>query len=298
LIRAGHEPASGLWFETVGPGAGEPWLLIHGGGSTGAVWRATPDGRPGWADLLAAHGKRAIVTDWPGSGRSGGHDPLELRYRDLTEGYVTLLRDVIAEPVTVMCHSMGGAVAWALVERCRELVHGVVSVAASYPGNLAARSEVISDDGRSVVARFGASGVDFGIDRERLYHYDDGYVLNQGIAGSTRFPRERIDAFRAGLVGIAPLVLLERLGVEPGLPVVEATDAFEGLPVWLVFGEHDPAHTPEIEARTAELLRSWGARVQEVALTERGITGNGHFLHQEANSDEILELMVHLVERS
>ena len=72
MIRAGHEPASGLWFETAGPAVGDPWLLIHGGGSTGAVWRATPDGRPGWADLLAQHGKRAIVTDWPGCGRSVG----------------------------------------------------------------------------------------------------------------------------------------------------------------------------------------------------------------------------------
>ena len=67
--RIGHETASGLYYEVLGPrdADGPPLLFIHGGGSTGACFRVTPDGRLGlgrpagprgyecWADRLARH---------------------------------------------------------------------------------------------------------------------------------------------------------------------------------------------------------------------------------------------------
>src|SRR5205814_6737134 len=62
-----------------------PWLFVHGGGASGACFRETVDGRPGWADVLAAEGAECWVTDWPGCGRSGGRDPLAVRYADLVE---------------------------------------------------------------------------------------------------------------------------------------------------------------------------------------------------------------------
>jgi pimeloyl-ACP methyl ester carboxylesterase len=57
--------------------------------------------------------------------------------------------------------------------------------------------------------------------------------------------------------------------------------------VHYVTGTEDPAHTPEIEERTVELLGAWGADVQL-----HWIEGNGHFLFLEENSDEILEQVV------
>jgi pimeloyl-ACP methyl ester carboxylesterase len=271
-----------MYYEVLGEG--RPVVFIHGGGASGAAFRATPDGRLGWADRLAEQGFQCWVTDWPGCGRSGGRDVLAIRYDDLVDGYARLL-SLVGTPPTIVCHSMGGAVTWKLVER--GLVERVVAVAASCPGNIQPPGETISDDGRLARIRFVASGVEFEVARDRLSYYSDAYVFDQGIAGSRRFPMEHLPQFRASLLGLPPLTLLQRLGAEGGLPKVEQTEAFRGVAVHYVTGTEDPAHTPEIEERTVELLGAWGADVQL-----HWIEGNGHFLFLEENSDEILEQVV------
>lgn len=287
----GHEPSSGLYFEVLGArDAAVPFLFIHGGGASGACFRTTPDGRPGWADRLADRGEEVWLTDWPACGRSGGRDPLDVGYPQLVEGYVRLLEELIARPMRIVCHSMGGAITWKLVEHCRPFVRSVLAVAASYPGNIAPEAEVLADEGALVRLRFAASGVAFEIQRDRLYHYSDAYLREQGLAGSTRFPRAHERALRAGLLGIPPLAILQRLGHEGGLPRVERTEAFAGLRVLYLTGTHDPAHTRAIDSETVELLRSWGADAELLFLADRGIEGNGHFLFLEENSDELLDL--------
>lgn len=272
---------SGMYYEVVGDVDGQalPWVFVHGGGATGACFRTTAEGRPGWAELLAARGIECWVTDWPGVGRSGGRDPLTVTYDDLVEGYAALLTQVVRRPAVVVCHSMGGALTWKVVERSRSQVAAVVGLAASYPGNIAPVSEVVGDDGTTVTARFAASGVSFTVARDRLYRYDDAYLLRQAIAGSTQFPLERLGAFRAGLVGIPPQLLLQRLGLAGGLPAVDDPGAFRDLPVRLFSGTEDPAHTRTIDGETAELLRGWGADAQLLWLGDHGLPGNGHFLY-------------------
>ena len=47
-----------------------PVVFFHGNGQTGAVWRQTPDGRPGWAYYLVDHGYTVYMVDYPARGRS------------------------------------------------------------------------------------------------------------------------------------------------------------------------------------------------------------------------------------
>jgi len=47
-----------------------PIVLFHGNGQTGAVWRQTPDGRPGWAYYLVDQGYTVYMVDYPARGRS------------------------------------------------------------------------------------------------------------------------------------------------------------------------------------------------------------------------------------
>jgi len=47
-----------------------PIVFFHGNGQTGAVWRQTPDGRPGWAYYLVEHGYTVYMVDYPARGRS------------------------------------------------------------------------------------------------------------------------------------------------------------------------------------------------------------------------------------
>lgn len=296
--QIGHEPHSGLYYEVLGErrAGPQPLLFIHGGGATGACWRATPDGRAGWADLLAERGYECWVTDWPGGGRSGNRNPLDIEYGDVVDGYRRLLREVIAAPAVVIPHSMGGAVTWALIEHEAPLVAGVVAIAAAYPGNLGAQSTVVNDDGNVVAVRFGDTGVPLVVDRRAMYLYEDAYIYQQGIHTSTRFPMEAVDRMRAGLVGIPPRMLLQRLGVLEGMPRVENPAGFQGKRIRYVTGGEDPAHTREIEERTLALLRSWGADAELVWLPDRGIVGNGHFLMFETNSAEILDIVAEQIQ--
>ncbi len=47
-----------------------PVVFFHGNGQTGAVWRQTPDGRPGWAYYLIDQGYTVYMVDYPTRGRS------------------------------------------------------------------------------------------------------------------------------------------------------------------------------------------------------------------------------------
>jgi pimeloyl-ACP methyl ester carboxylesterase len=241
-------------------------------------------------------GRECWLGDWPGTGRSGNRNGLEIEYDDVVDGFRRLLRDVIARPVVVVCHSMGGAVTWQLVQDDGDLVAGVVAVAAAYPANVVARSEVVSDDGNVAVIDFADTGVRMVVDRRVMNLYGDGYIYQQAIATSTRFPEGYVDALRAGLVGLPPRMLLQRLGVLEGMPVVDRPEGFLGKPIRLLTGGEDPAHTREIEERTVSLLRGWGADAELVWLPDLGIEGNGHFLMFEENSDEILDVLVEQIE--
>jgi pimeloyl-ACP methyl ester carboxylesterase len=48
-----------------------PLVLMHGGGLTGAMWEDTPDGRPGWLQLLLEAGMSVYVVDNVERGRAG-----------------------------------------------------------------------------------------------------------------------------------------------------------------------------------------------------------------------------------
>lgn len=291
-MRIGYEPRSGLYYEVLGePGDRPPVLFIHGGGATGACWRADLDGNPGWADKLADLGHEVWVTDWPGTGRSGNRNLVDIDYADVVAGYRALLRDVISRPVVVVPHSMGGATTWQLIEHEPDLVAGVVSLASSFPGNLSSGGEVLSDDGDIVRVHLPSSGADFVVDRTRGYLYEDDYIYKQGIGGSTRFPLDKVEQFRTGLSAIPPRMLLQRMGVLAGLPPVSDTTGFVGKRIRLVAGGEDPMHSHAIETATAELLRGWGAEVELCWLPDLGIEGNGHFLYVEDNRDLLVDVL-------
>lgn len=295
-MRCGHETATGTYYEVLGEGRNEvPILMIPGGGATGACFRADLRGEPGWADQFADAGHEVWVADWPGCGRSGNRLLTDIGYDDVVEGYRRLLHDVIGHPVVIVCHSMGAAVAWQLVEQEPDLVTGVVGLGAAFPGNLSTPCEIVSEEGPVVTVRSPLSGAVFVVDLGRGWLYEDDYIYRQGISTSTRFPMDLVDRMRAGFIPIPPKMVLQRLCVFPGLPRVDDASGFRGMRVRLVTGTEDPAHTLALETATADLLRSWGADAEVVWLADRGIEGNGHFLFFEDNSDDVFRVVAEQV---
>ena len=65
------EQAYVQWFRPAQPATDRPVLLVHGGGLSGASWETTPDGRPGWVELLLRRGFPVFVIDNVERGRAG-----------------------------------------------------------------------------------------------------------------------------------------------------------------------------------------------------------------------------------
>lgn len=289
----GYEPESGMYYEVLGKATAypHPILFIHGGGGTGVYWRSTLEGTTGWADLLAEHGYEAWVTDWAGGGRSRHRDIETFEYQDALEGYIHLLRDIIGRPVIVIPHSMGGGITWQLVEQCPELVAGVVGIASAYPANIQRAGTVVSDDGTLVKAVFADTGLSFEVDRSKAYVYSRDYIEKQAGMNGPLVPEGALESALRFPDAMAPRLLLQRIGVLAGMPVVEDPAGFQGKKVRLIAGDFDMAHTREIELRTVDLLRSWGADADLVWLPDEGLPGHSHYVMVEKGAAEVLDVV-------
>src|SRR3981081_1292434 len=87
--------AAPVYFEPFAPAAAtsrSTVVMVHGGAHSGACYQRTADGRRGWAYLFAERGYRTVVSDWPGTGRSG-YIPLDqLDGATVVEGLGALVR--------------------------------------------------------------------------------------------------------------------------------------------------------------------------------------------------------------
>jgi len=103
-------------WEASAPSGDPPVLLIHGWGGTGSYWRDTA--------LKLSETVRVIVPDLPGTGRS---QPVKSA-RDMFDQVKTLI-DILdtleIDRVQLVGHSMGGAMAVLLADRCPDRVERI-----------------------------------------------------------------------------------------------------------------------------------------------------------------------------
>jgi pimeloyl-ACP methyl ester carboxylesterase len=206
-------------------GRGEPLVLVHGAGTSSAVWRR--------AMPLLTERHRVIAPDVPGYGGSpaaGRGFALEEVADRLAAG---LDEAGVPAGYDLVGHSMGGAIAILLAARCPERVRRLVLVA---PAGLAALP-------RPVAALLGTVAAPYAIARRRLASPLAGspFVRRLALAGVARDgARVPVDHARAVLASSAGAT---RIG--PGLASAAAADLRDALarvrsPLGLVWGEHDP----------------------------------------------------------
>ena len=105
-------------------GRGEPVVLIHGWGLAHSSYRAA-------AEAIALQGFRVIVPDLPGFGSSSDLPFVGLSFTTYAKAMRRFLEechDVAGEPVHLIGHSFGGAVAAQIAHDAPELVRSVVLV--------------------------------------------------------------------------------------------------------------------------------------------------------------------------
>jgi pimeloyl-ACP methyl ester carboxylesterase len=247
-----------------------PVVFMHGGGHTGLCYRDTPDGRQGWADYAAERGWQAVVTDWPGHGRS---DPVPDLARMSGARVVDAARDLLQKlgPAVLVTHSMSGAFGWKLAEQIPDLVVALVAVAPGPPGNL--------QPWWSWPAYPEEQPIHFAPDEVRHF------------IASPRFPAEAFDAYFHTLVPESARVYNERLNVR-GLQLrLDRPEIVRSVPILLVSADQDPNHGGDTDARIANFVDA-----EHLVLAQQGLTGHGHLMMIEHGNLEIAALILKWLE--
>lgn len=250
------------------PSAAErpPIVFLHGGGHTGACYRATPDGRPGWADCAGARGFPAIVADWPGHGRSGRPpDFARMSGARVVDAARALLERV--GPAVLVTHSMSGAFGWQLGELIGENVLAIVAVAPSPPGNI------------QPIWSWPAYPEDQPISftPEEVRHF----------TASPQFPAEAFEVYYRSVVPESARIYNERLNARGLQLQVQNAELVGSRPILVVSADADPNHADGVDAKTAAFF---GA--EHLVLAQHGLDGHGHLMMIERGNAEIAELIL------
>jgi pimeloyl-ACP methyl ester carboxylesterase len=289
---SGLTDAPVTYFDVIEPTGGRsekpPMFLIHGGAHTGVCYLMTADGRPGWAHAFAQAGHRVVIPDWPGSGRSG-----YVPYSDLTgETMVAGLGKAliaVGEPAVVMTHSMSGPYGWKLLEQYGDHVAKIVAVAPGPPGNIQAAATIVSETLEKLEVR---GTTNYVLDRKAPFVATPAFVASKLIGKSTQFPREYTARYAASLQPIAPRLLQERLNIGGAQLKITDFSKYRGKRALVLVGTEDVDHPRELDAPIADWLNENGAKADFWFLGDRGVTGNGHMMMIESNSDAVAKLIL------
>ena len=296
-----------------------PIVLFHGNGQTGVGWQQTPDGRPGWAYYLLEQGYVLYMVDYPARGRSaylpgGVHGDLGIRtaaqlqtiwtnvdemgdfplndnhtqwpgegkpgdpvFDEFIKTQVqfagqstTLARHAAIEllqeigPVILLTHSQGGGVGFGVTDGAPGLVKALITVEPGGPQ--------IGRVSTSQVSYTGAPANAWG---------PVNYPLTYDPAVSDPSELNTYLEEEADRSGEVPCWLQE----EPAKQLVNFLD----VPILSISA--DGTYHRVFDACIPKWLNQAGAQTDFFRLEEVGISGNGHMMQLELNSDDIIEFI-------
>ena len=275
-----------------------PWpiVLVHGGGFQGTEWLLTPDCRPGWAQRLGEAGYATLIVDRPGHGRSPFHPDVvgamgpPFTYEGGRQIYF---------PADPKNHTQ-----WPFAPDDEAAMDEFIAGYGPLPADLAASEEMDADRLARLLDRIGPAIL--------LTHSasgPSGWLIADRRPGLVKaiVAVEPMGPPFADIPNIGPLtwgLTAPPLGYQPrpdspdalkAAPERFLLPALAGLPIGVVVGETSsfaPASPPIVD-----LLTKAGAAAELLRLTDHGVTGNGHGLIYEKNSDEALRPVLDWLDR-
>ena len=276
-----------------------PIVLVHGGGLQGTEWLDTSDGRPGWAQRLVEAGYAIVVVDRPGQGRSPLHidivGPMGPPFS--YEGG----RQIYFPPDPSGKHTQ-----WPFSPDDAEAMDQFIAGYGPLPADLAESEDMDADRlarlldriGPSVLLTHSASGPSGWLAADRRPGLVKAIVSIEPM-GPPFADIPNIGPLHWGLTA-APLTFdpprYTPEAVRDADPATLRLPNLVGVPIAVVTGDTSsfaPASPPIVAA-----LKAGGAAAELLHLPDHGVTGNGHGLIYEKNSDAALQPVLAWLEQN
>ena len=280
--------------------ARRPWpiVLVHGGGYQCTEWLTTPDGRPGWAQRLVEDGYAIVIVDRPGQGRSPFH-PETMGAMGPPFSYENG-RKIYFPPDQRQQHTQ-----WPFAADDEAAMDAFIAGYGPLPADLAFSENMEADRlarlldrvGPAILLTHSASGPVGWLVADRRPALVKAIVAIEPM-GPPFADIPNIGALSWGLTA-TPLTFDPPRStpeeVKDADPATLRLPNLADLPIAVVTGETSafaPASPPIVG-----LLKAGGAAAEQIDLPALGITGNGHGLIYEMNSDEALRPVLDWLER-
>jgi pimeloyl-ACP methyl ester carboxylesterase len=259
-----------------------PVILVPGGTSQGLDWIVTPDGRRGWALLLAEQGYRVYVVDRPGQGRPPYVPDLHGPFSAQAPTYEQAIRTAVLPGTPAHTQWPGsGAVGDPALDQF------IASQGPALPNAAGAESawrfsgaRLLDETGPAIFITHG-DGATFA-----WVAADERPALVKGLV--TLEPPLPAGGGRGG--GPVAPPTLRRLTATP-----VAFEKLAHVPVAIVTGEASPS--AQRDAQLIALLQQGGLTADAVALAAAGVRGNGTYAMLEKNNREALAPVVAWLDR-
>ncbi|MEV5848650.1 hypothetical protein AB0M32_42465 [Streptomyces sp. NPDC051985] len=255
-----------------------PIVLVHGGGCTGKAFEERPDGAEGWVNFFVRRGFDTYWVDKPWRGRSG-FDPTAIN-QAVAEGDPGLIPEIHSPAPLELLTSEQGAFTYGRLPR-DVMIEGLKQIVPDFTPALHGARDVTHGGPvieNALIALLEKTG--------------PAVLLGHSQGGGEVF----------GLLRSRPDLVAGLIAVEPAAPPTADFEKYARAPLLNVWAEHRPAIEGAHMSNASEAavltdkVNAAGGDAALIVLSDLGITGNGHMMMQNTNSDDVARLLAEWIE--
>lgn len=261
------------------------FVLVHGGFHDKTCFLTKPDGNPGWAPWLARHGT-VFVTDMPGNSNPTAIPFEEINGPRVVQEYCRFIES-LDTPVILIVHSLSAAYGFKLLEELPGKISHLVAIEPSAYGNIQKpRHAERLNEHTYRVSRMTDTIV---LDMHEYISPAPPFFERVTTKYTERFPTDpaSLEKYRTYLKTLHPQLLYEWFNIDGSQLRIERFENLAQSRILVVTAPLDPFHA-EVDSYLVHDLQMHNVPVEHWELDEMGISGNGHMMMLENNSDELI----------